>query len=109
MVKRVALARAIIRNPAVLLCDEPFSGLDPISTRRIERLLTGLNRTRGMTTLVVSHDVDSTMRMAARVLMLLPGGHVSGAPAELRASADPRVRAFLSHELEDDLDLPEAS
>ena len=109
MVKRVALARAIIRNPAVLLCDEPFSGLDPISTRRIERLLTGLNRTRGMTTLVVSHDVDSTMRMAARVLMLLPGGHVSGAPAELRASADPRVRAFLSHELEDDLELPEAS
>ena len=109
MVKRVALARAIIRNPAVLLCDEPFSGLDPISMRRIETLLTRLNRTRGMTTLVVSHDVGSTMRMASRVLMLLPGGHVSGVPTELRASADPRVRAFLSHELDEGFDLPEAS
>jgi phospholipid/cholesterol/gamma-HCH transport system ATP-binding protein len=109
MVKRVALARAIIRNPAVLLCDEPFSGLDPISSRRIETLLTGLNRSRGMTTLVVSHDIDSTMRMAARILMLLPGGHVSGAPTELRVSADPRVRAFLSHDLDEGLDLPEAS
>jgi phospholipid/cholesterol/gamma-HCH transport system ATP-binding protein len=109
MVKRVALARAIIRNPAVLLCDEPFSGLDPISTRRIETLLTELNRSRGMTTLVVSHDIDSTMRMAAQVLMLLPGGHVSGTPDELRVSADPRVRAFLSHELQEGLDLPEAS
>src|SRR5262249_60146397 len=106
MVKRVALARAIIRSPAVLLCDEPFSGLDPISSKRIEVLLTQINRARGITTVVVSHDIDSTMRMAERVLLLLPGGCFQGAPDELRASADPRVRAFLSSDLDA---LPEAS
>ena len=109
MVKRVALARAIIRSPAVLLCDEPFSGLDPISVKRIEVLLTQINRTRGITTLVVSHDIDSTMRMAEHVLLLLPGGCFQGAPNELRASADPRVRAFLSRDLDPSMALPEAS
>jgi phospholipid/cholesterol/gamma-HCH transport system ATP-binding protein len=109
MVKRVALARAIIRSPAVLLCDEPFSGLDPISVKRIEVLLTQINRARGITTLVVSHDIDSTMRMAEHVLLLLPGGCFEGAPEELRASADPRVRAFLSRDLDPSIALPEAS
>jgi phospholipid/cholesterol/gamma-HCH transport system ATP-binding protein len=109
MVKRVSLARAIIRNPAVLLCDEPFSGLDPISAKRIEALLVGVNRGRGITTVVVSHDIDSTMRMAEQVLLLLPGGYVRGTPAELRASDDPRVRAFLSHDVDAALALPEAS
>lgn len=109
MVKRVALARAIIRSPAVLLCDEPFSGLDPISVKRIEVLLTQINRTRGITTLVVSHDIDSTMRMAEHVLLILPGGCFEGAPEELRASTDPRVRAFLSRDLDPSMALPEAS
>src|SRR5215831_17221359 len=109
MVKRVALARAIIRSPAVLLCDEPFSGLDPISVKRIEVLLTQINRTRGITTLVVSHDIDSTMRMAEHILLLLQDGTVEGSPAELQASADPRVRAFLRPELDHEIELPEAS
>jgi phospholipid/cholesterol/gamma-HCH transport system ATP-binding protein len=109
MVKRVSLARAIIRNPAVLLCDEPFSGLDPISSKRIEALLVNVGRSRGITTVVVSHDIDSTMRMAEQVLLLLPDGSFQGAPAELRASADPRVRAFLSHDVDAALALPEAS
>jgi phospholipid/cholesterol/gamma-HCH transport system ATP-binding protein len=109
MVKRVSLARAIIRNPAVLLCDEPFSGLDPISAKRIEALLVRVGRTRGITMLVVSHDIDSTMRMAEHVLLLLPEGYVHGAPAELRASDDARVRAFLSHDVDAALALPEAS
>jgi phospholipid/cholesterol/gamma-HCH transport system ATP-binding protein len=109
MVKRVALARAIISSPAVLLCDEPFSGLDPVSSRRIERLLMRINRTRGITTLVVSHDIDSTMRMAEHILLLLPDGTVEGAPAELQASSDPRVRAFLRPELDPEIELPEAS
>ncbi len=108
MVKRVSLARAIIRSPAVLLCDEPFSGLDPISSKRIEALLTDINRRRGITTVVVSHDIDSTMRMAETVLLLLPDGFFQGSPAELRASDDPRVRAFLSHDVDDALALPEA-
>ena len=96
MVKRVALARAIIREPAILLADEPFSGLDPISARRIESLLVDINRHRGVTLIVVSHSIPSTMRMADHVVVLLPDGAVEGTPDELRHSSDPRIIAFLS-------------
>ena len=109
MVKRVALARAIIRNPAMLLCDEPFSGLDPISSKRIEALLVNVEPDARDHHVVVSHDIDSTMRMAEQVLLLLPGGPFTARPRELRASADPRVRAFLSHDVDAALALPEAS
>ena len=98
MLKRAALARAIINKPSILLCDEPFSGLDPASTKRIERLLIRMNRDTGATLLVVSHHIPSTMRMAGRVLLLLPHGPVAGAPAELRASSDVRVTSFLNEE-----------
>jgi phospholipid/cholesterol/gamma-HCH transport system ATP-binding protein len=96
MVKRVALARAIIREPVILLCDEPFSGLDPISARRIEALLVDVNRRHGVTLVVVSHSIPSTMRMADHVVVLVPDGAVEGSPAELRASTDPRIVAFFS-------------
>ena len=98
MMKRAALARAIMLDPVILLCDEPFSGLDPISVKRIEALLVGLNRQRGITVILVSHHIASTMRMADQVLLLFPDGSVAGSPAELRASADPRVAGFLSEE-----------
>lgn len=100
MVKRAALARAIVTRPGILLCDEPFSGLDPVSARRIEALLSAINARFGMTVIVVSHDIPSTMRMASAVLLLLPGGAVEGSPAELRASSDPRVSAFLDPDIE---------
>jgi phospholipid/cholesterol/gamma-HCH transport system ATP-binding protein len=96
MVKRVALARAIVREPVILLCDEPFSGLDPISSRRIESLLTEINKRHGVTLIVVSHSIPSTMRMADHVVVLLPDGPVEGSPAELQRSTDPRIVAFLS-------------
>jgi len=98
MLKRAALARAIIRKPSILLCDEPFSGLDPASTKRIERLLVRMNRDSSVTMLVVSHHIPSTMRMADRVLLLLPQGAVEGQPQELRAHADPRVTAFMNED-----------
>jgi phospholipid/cholesterol/gamma-HCH transport system ATP-binding protein len=98
MVKRVALARALIMKPVILLCDEPFSGLDPVSVMRIEALLARINRTLGVTMLVVSHHIASTMRLAAWVLLLLPDGAVEGTPGTLRASADSRVTTFLSEE-----------
>ena len=101
MLKRVALARAIIRKPAILLCDEPFSGLDPSSTKRIERLLVSMNRHSGITMLVVSHHVPSTMRMADQVLLLLPQGPVAGSPKELRESGDRRVQSFLNEDFDD--------
>ncbi|HSD09937.1 MAG TPA: ATP-binding cassette domain-containing protein [Candidatus Binatia bacterium] len=98
MLKRAALARAIIRKPAILLCDEPFSGLDPASTKRIEQLLVRMNRDFGNTMLVVSHHIPSTMRMANHILLLLPHAPIEGSPEELRASADPRVTSFLTDE-----------
>src|SRR5690606_30461045 len=100
MVKRAALARALIMRPRILLCDEPFSGLDPVSARRIEVLLGSINARFGMTVVVVSHDIPSTMRMAAQVLVLLPGGAVQGSPDELERSPDPRIAAFLHPDVE---------
>ena len=94
MLRRVALARAIIRKPDVLLCDEPFSGLDPISIRRMATLLMDINRRLGMTMIVVSHDIHSTMRMADRVLLLLNGRILEGTPAELRQSKDADAAEF---------------
>ena len=102
MVKRAALARAIVMKPVILLCDEPFSGLDPLSVRRIEALLVRLNRQLGSTMLVVSHHIASTMRMADHVVLLLPDGPVEGRPDELRRSSERRVAAFLDEEVDDD-------
>lgn len=101
MRKRVALARAIMREPVILLCDEPFSGLDPISTRRIEALLEDINRQLGITVVAVSHHIPSTMRMASRVLVLLPDGAVQGTPDDLRQSSDPRIASFLAEDVDE--------
>jgi phospholipid/cholesterol/gamma-HCH transport system ATP-binding protein len=95
MLKRAALARAVIRKPVILLCDEPFSGLDPVSVKTIAALLVQLNRRLGVTMIVVSHHIASTMRMADRVVLLLPHGKVEGTPDELGRSTDPRVAGFL--------------
>ena len=103
MTKRVALARAIIRNPVILLCDEPFSGLDPISGRRIEGLLSSINDRYHMTMEVVSHHVASTMRMAEQVLVLLPDGAFQGTPDELRNRTDPRIVSFLREDIDEEL------
>jgi len=100
MTKRVALARAIIREPSLLLCDEPFSGLDPVSSKRIEILLQEINRERDVTIIAISHDVASTMRMADHVVVLLPDGAIEGAPCDLQRSVDPRVASFLSLDLD---------
>ncbi len=105
MRKRVALARAIIRDPLILLCDEPFSGLDPISTRQVEALLVELNQRSGITIVIVSHHVDSTMRMAGRIMILLPDTVVTGTREELQHHTDPRVKAFLTADRNDPDDL----
>jgi phospholipid/cholesterol/gamma-HCH transport system ATP-binding protein len=102
MLRRVALARAIIRKPVILLCDEPFSGLDPVSSKRIEGLLRELNEKHGITLIVVSHHVPSTMRMADRVLLLLENRAVEGSPAELRRGADREAAEYLNEGIEGD-------
>jgi len=103
MIKRVALARAIVTEPVVLLVDEPFSGLDPITTRRIELLLQRVNKASGITMIVVSHDPGSTMRMADHLLVMLPDRYVEGTPEELAAHDDPRVTSLLTHEVDDSI------
>lgn len=99
MVKRAALARAIITKPEILLCDEPFSGLDPISVKRIEQLLKRINRQHGITMLVSSHHLRSTMRMADRLVLLSERQAITGTPEELQESSDPWVREFLNDDL----------
>jgi phospholipid/cholesterol/gamma-HCH transport system ATP-binding protein len=97
MARRVALARAIVMDPSVLFCDEPFTGLDPISTGVVLRLLQSLNQTLGMTTVVVSHDVSEAQSIAHSNFILANGQvAASGTPAQLRANAAPAVRQFLS-------------
>jgi phospholipid/cholesterol/gamma-HCH transport system ATP-binding protein len=100
MLRRVALARAIVRKPQVLLCDEPFSGLDPLSIHRLQELLMQFNRELAMTMIVVSHDIPSTMRMADHVLMILEGRVLEGSPEQLRASGDSEAAEFFGDGLE---------
>jgi phospholipid/cholesterol/gamma-HCH transport system ATP-binding protein len=96
MARRVALARAIVMDPEILIYDEPFVGLDPISLGVILRLIRQINAALGTTSIVVSHDVQE-LSTIAHDSYLLSGGRVaaSGTPTELAASASPAVRQFL--------------
>lgn len=95
MRKRVALARAMITRPEILLVDEPFSGLDPIAVRMVESLLLDLRERTGVTMIIVNHDIASTMRMADQIVFIVERKALSGSVDEMQASDDPRVRAFL--------------
>jgi phospholipid/cholesterol/gamma-HCH transport system ATP-binding protein len=95
MLRRAALARAIAMEPEILLCDEPFSGLDPPNVSRIEALLTHLNRDHGLTLIVTSHHMATSLRLAHRIFLLRNGTCVEGAPAELAVSRDSAIREFL--------------
>jgi phospholipid/cholesterol/gamma-HCH transport system ATP-binding protein len=96
MSRRAALARAIVKDPEIVLCDEPFSGLDPINVRRIESLLIDLNRRLGLTMIITSHHLASSLRMADRIVFLVDGQSIAGSPEDLLRSNDRRVREFLS-------------
>jgi phospholipid/cholesterol/gamma-HCH transport system ATP-binding protein len=96
MARRVALARAIVMDPEVLIYDEPFVGLDPISMGVVCRLIRQLNDALGITSIVVSHDVQEVGSIADRSY-LLAGGKViaAGSSEELRATSEPAVRQFM--------------
>ena len=96
MARRVALARAIVMDPEVLIYDEPFVGLDPVSMGIIVQLIKRLNDALGITSIVVSHDV-AEVGSIADYSYLLAGGKViaQGTTGELNASSDPSVRQFM--------------
>jgi phospholipid/cholesterol/gamma-HCH transport system ATP-binding protein len=99
MARRVALARAIALDPEVVLYDEPFAGLDPISLGVAARLIRDLNDALGLTSVIVTHDLHETFAIADRVAMVANGRIVAqGTPAELQASDDPLVRQFVNAE-----------
>ena len=96
MARRVALARAIALDPDVVLYDEPFAGLDPISLGVAARLIRELNDALGLTSIVVSHDLHETFAIADRVAFVANGRVVAqGTPQELMASEDPLVHQFV--------------
>ena len=96
MGRRVALARAIVMDPEILIYDEPFVGLDPISMGVILRLIRRLNDTLGLTSIVVSHDVQEISTVSDNVFLLSAGKVVArGSPQELRANPSEVVRQFV--------------
>ncbi len=97
MGRRVALARAVVMDPILILYDEPFTGLDPISVGIIATLIRRLNDALGATSIVVSHDIDETFAIAD-LGFILGGGKIiaHGTPAELRASDSRLAQQFLS-------------
>nr|WP_256505598.1 ABC transporter ATP-binding protein [Cupriavidus sp. WGlv3] len=99
MARRVALARAIALDPALLMYDEPFAGLDPISLGLTARLIRSLNDALGATTIIVSHDVHETFQIADYVYFIADGRIAAeGTPEALRASTDPFVHQFVHAE-----------
>jgi phospholipid/cholesterol/gamma-HCH transport system ATP-binding protein len=96
MARRVALARAIALDPQLIMYDEPFAGLDPISMGQIANLIRNLNDTLGSTSILVSHDVHETFAIADYIYFMSAGKIVAeGTPDELRVSEDPYVKQFV--------------
>jgi phospholipid/cholesterol/gamma-HCH transport system ATP-binding protein len=97
MARRVALARAVVMDPELLIYDEPFVGLDPIALGVILRLIQKMNEALGITSIVVSHDVHELETIAHDSYLIADGRVVAaGTPAELKRSEAPIVRQFLS-------------
>lgn len=97
MQKRVGLARAIALNPKIIFCDEPTTGVDPLLGAAVDDLIKKLNRELGVTVMVISHDMESTFRVAHRVAMLYNGKfEFTGSTEELKKCDNPVVRQFVS-------------
>ena len=96
MRKRTGLARAIVRNPEIVLYDEPTSGLDPVSSRSIDELIVRLREETGSTSVMVTHDLHSALAIGTRIAVLYGGRIVElSAPADFIHSENSEVRAFL--------------
>ena len=97
MARRVALARAIALDPELVMYDEPFAGLDPISLGTAARMIRHLNDAMGLTSIIVSHDLDETFHIADQVIILANGKIAAqGTPEEVRHSDNPLVHQFVN-------------
>ena len=95
MKRRVALARALILKPKLILYDEPTSGLDPITSKEIIELMRSIQRKYGTSSLIITHDVDCARVISERILLLVDGvNYAEGTYQELAGSRDPKVQAF---------------
>ena len=97
MRKRVALARAVVHDPKVILYDEPTTGLDPITTAYVDEMIMTAKQRLGVTSMVISHDIASAFKVADK-LAVLYDGHIAaqGTPEEVRRSEHPFVQRYLS-------------
>jgi phospholipid/cholesterol/gamma-HCH transport system ATP-binding protein len=101
MARRVALARAVVLDPAIVLFDEPMSGLDPIAVSTINALIRATNDRLGLTSVLVTHDVDQMVRLADYCYILADGRIAGeGPPDELADSDDPAVHQFMNGEMD---------
>jgi phospholipid/cholesterol/gamma-HCH transport system ATP-binding protein len=101
MARRVALARALVLDPTLVLYDEPFAGLDPIALAVVGQLVRKLNDALGATSIVVSHDVTECLQIVDYIYFMAEGRIVAqGTPDEMRATRDPQVRQFIHGETE---------
>jgi len=99
MARRVALARAVALDPEIIMYDEPFTGLDPISLAVTANLIRRLNDATGATSLIVSHDVEECFQICDYAYLLSAGKVIAhGTPQDLKASDDPEVRQFIRGE-----------
>jgi len=95
MRKRVGLARAIIGEPRIILYDEPVTGLDPVNTAAVEKLIVEVDARLQATSIVVTHDIEGALAISDRIALLAAGKlRFVGTPQEFRRSQDPLVRAF---------------
>jgi phospholipid/cholesterol/gamma-HCH transport system ATP-binding protein len=101
MARRVALARAIALDPPLIMYDEPFAGLDPISLSTVAQLIRRLTDTLGCASILVSHDIKDTFAIADDVYLLAQGRIAAhGEPQAMRDSTDPNVRQFLDGDID---------
>ena len=95
MKRRIALARAIILHPKIIIYDEPTTGLDPITAKEIIQLMRNIQKKHGSSALIITHDVDCSRVIADRMILLIDGrNYAEGSFGELLASDDDKIKAF---------------
>jgi len=98
MKRRVALARALILKPKIILYDEPTTGLDPITAKEIIQLMRTIQKKYGTSSLIITHDVDCARVISNRIILLIDGmNYAEGTYTELMNSEDPNIKAFFKH------------